>query len=758
MVVPTSLRYAFAVAVTLLTLDAVCADEAVRPPSFVNDVVPLFTRLGCNQGSCHGKAAGQNGFRLSLRGYAPKWITNISHAKSRAGASVRVRRKTVCCCASRSAWRRMRAASCSTRTAGRIDVLLDWIRAGAPGPNKNDPELKKIDVQPGARTHATRTRRSNCASSASTATARARDVTWLSKFDSNDAGMAEVDANGKVTVRRHGETSIRVSFMTQVAVVVVTSPFDAADRSGPLRQRNNFIDEHVFNKLAALHIEPSDLCTDAEFLRRAYLDTHRHAADARRGARVPCRQARRQAGQADRRLAGAAGVRRLLGAVPGRSAAKSQGARSRRARHEGRARLPRMAARAGAANRPWDELARDVLTASGIDDGQSAVGYYIVTVGEQREAASRPKSSPRWPRRSSARASAARSATIIRWNATRRTITTTSPRSSRACSCDRKEPKIGPTMLSLAGPDGKPSQAPVGVTQPRTGQFLKPQPLDRSGRPSRRTKIRASSWRRGSPIRRTSRFSGAMVNRLWRHFLGVGLVEPVDDLRASNPPTNPELWQALNQEFVGHQFDLKHLMRLILNSRTYQLSAATRPGNETDTRFYSHYYARRLPAEVLLDALCQSTGVPDEFPGYPVGIRAVAAARPDVEIVLPDAVRPVRARDGLRLRAQRRRDDAAAAAPAKRRRRCARFAPATAGWRNCSRRTSRTRRWSRNCSCSRCRAAVGGGEEGSAEGTGRRRQSGRSVPRSLLGAAELEGILVQSLSARNSPSIIERIT
>jgi hypothetical protein len=123
-------------------------------------------------------------------------------------------------------------------------------------------------------------------------------------------------------------------------------------------------------------------------------------------------------------------------------------------------------------------------------------------------------------------------------------------------------------------------------------------------------------------------FSGAMVNRLWQHFLGVGLVEPVDDLRASNPPSNPELWQALNREFVTHKFDLKHLMRVILNSRTYQLSAATRPGNEPDARFYSHFYVRRLPAEVLLDALCQSTGVPDAFPGYPAGLRALQLPDP----------------------------------------------------------------------------------------------------------------------------------
>ncbi|MFQ3594041.1 MAG: DUF1553 domain-containing protein, partial [Gemmataceae bacterium] len=113
-----------------------------------------------------------------------------------------------------------------------------------------------------------------------------------------------------------------------------------------------------------------------------------------------------------------------------------------------------------------------------------------------------------------------------------------------------------------------------------------------------------------------------MVNRLWKHFLGVGLVEPVDDLRASNPPSNPALFAALKKEFVQSKFNLRHLMRLILTSRTYQLSSATRPSNETDQRFYSRYYVRRLPAEVLLDAISSATGVPEQFPGYPGGLRA----------------------------------------------------------------------------------------------------------------------------------------
>jgi hypothetical protein len=117
---------------------------------------------------------------------------------------------------------------------------------------------------------------------------------------------------------------------------------------------------------------------------------------------------------------------------------------------------------------------------------------------------------------------------------------------------------------------------------------------------------------------------------LWKHFFAVGLVEPVDDLRATNPPSNRALWDLLNQEFVQSDYDLKHIMRLIMNSRSYQLSAQTSPENERDTRFYSHFYARRLPAEVLLDAICQSTGVPERFAGYPLGVRAIQI--PDVGV------------------------------------------------------------------------------------------------------------------------------
>ena len=168
------------------------------------------------------------------------------------------------------------------------------------------------------------------------------------------------------------------------------------------------------------------------------------------------------------------------------------------------------------------------------------------------------------------------------------------------------------------------------VLQPRTKKPMAPQPLDRQPfefAPGQDPRERLAAWMTDP---KNAHFSGAMVNRLWKQFFGTGLVEPVDDLRASNPPTNPELWRVLQAEFVGHGYDLRHLMRLIMTSRAYQLSAETVPGNTADNKFFSHYYARRLPAEVILDAVSGATGVPDEFKGYPLGTRAVQVPDPGV--------------------------------------------------------------------------------------------------------------------------------
>jgi hypothetical protein len=164
------------------------------------------------------------------------------------------------------------------------------------------------------------------------------------------------------------------------------------------------------------------------------------------------------------------------------------------------------------------------------------------------------------------------------------------------------------------------SRAPVAY-QPRTHRDLEARALDRADlrwSAGEDPRARLASWITSHPY-----FAQSIVNRLWAHFLGVGLVEPVDDIRASNPSSNPALMDVLTRELIASGYDLHAVMCAILNSDTYQLSSATLPGNETETRFYSHYYARRLPAEVMADALSAATGVPDKFDGFPLGIRAV---------------------------------------------------------------------------------------------------------------------------------------
>ncbi len=596
-------------------------------PSFVNDVMPVFTRFGCNQGSCHGKGAGQNGFRLSLRGYAPEldhaWLTREY-----------VGRRVSTAAPEDSLLLRKPAGLAAHEGGKMFDVssrayllLLDWMRAGAPGPVKGDPAVVKLEVTPTQRTYKPGETQ-QLVVRAHYADGAVRAVTWLTKFDSNDAGMASVNEHGVIRAERPGETSIRVSYQGLVAVVIATAPFDKSVEPARYTSRNNFIDEHVFAKQAALHIEPSDLCDDATFLRRAFLDTIGTAPtpDEVRSFLADT-DAKKRTKLIDALLERPEFVdywALQLGDLFQNRKERDHDVRGTKGVRAFHIWLREQVAK----NRPWDELARDVLTASGKTSDNPAVGYYVVTVGEQREAD-----------RSEVTASVAQAFLGTRIGCaqchnhplekyTQDDYYHFAAYFSRV-HLQRKEPKMGPTTLIVAGSDGKPAKNPVGVTQPRTGMFMAPQPLDRAPTtitPDEDPRIKLAAWMTDP---KNEYFSGSMVNRVWRHYLGVGLVEPVDDLRASNPPTNPELWAALNKEFVGHKFDLKHLMRTILNSRTYQLSSATRPGNVTDARFYSHYYARRLPAEVLLDALSQATGIPDEFQGYPVGTRAIQV--PDTE-------------------------------------------------------------------------------------------------------------------------------
>ena len=655
------------------------AEDPAAPPSFNRDVLPLLTKLGCNQGACHGKLAGQNGFRLSLRGFAPEWdhfwITReffgrrISGTRPEDSLLIAKPLGTV----PHAGGRLLNADSRESQ------LLLDWLKVGSPGSIKDESTVAKLTISPSAATLSAHQSQPVTVEAEYT-DGRKRDVTWLTRFTANDNAVAEVDRTGKLTALRSGETVIVAAFDGEVATAIVTIPFGSQTTVSP-PSLVSAIDPHVFAKLAVLHIEPSGLVSDEEFLRRVFLDTigtlptpaevrvflADTAADKRAKLIDELLQRPEFADfwtlqfadlfqnrkERDHDVRGTKGVRQFHTWLRKQIAA----------------------------NRPWDQLCRDILTAEGSNADNPAVGYFIVTIGEQGEA-----------EKSEVVASVAQAFLGTRIGCaqchnhpleryTQDDYYHFAGFFSRA-RFDRKPPEQGTTQLLTTTGEGHnllrererlqkefatveaalPSTTdekqlaelkkkqeefprriadvekriteqharPVGVGQPRTGQFLTARPLDRSAtpiEPGQNPRVVLANWIT-SPSNEF--FSGAIVNRLWKHFFRTGLVEPVDDLRATNPPSNPALFKSLQTELVASRFDLRHVMRLILNSRAYQLTSATTPANATDTRFYSHYYARRLPAEVLLDAVSDATSVPESFASYPLGVRAIQLPDPSL--------------------------------------------------------------------------------------------------------------------------------
>lgn len=651
----------------------VAQHEEKVPTSFRQDVIPVFTRYGCNAGACHGKLAGQNSFRLSLRGYAPEWdhewLTKEVNSRridfADADASLLIQKPLGH--VPHEGGRRFDENSKAHR------VLRDWIVSRAPAPNPLERDAEKLVVYPGHRTLKPG-QMQRLLVEAIYADGRKRDVTWLCKFVSNDESAVRVDENGMVKALRPGESAVRVHFQGQVEVVLMTIPYEKPVDASFYAVTQNQLDAPVLEKLRGLHIPPSGRADDATFARRAFLDVigtlpsteevEKFVSSAAKDKRAKliddllerpefvdywtlqfCDLLQNRK-ERDHDVRGAKGVRDFYYWV-----------------HEKLAR-----------NTPWNQMAHEILTASGDVISHPEIGYYIYTIGEKhafesdipdsvaqsflgtRIGCARCHNHPLerytqddyyhftafFSRVSLKRENPNKKPTeLMPWTddeerkrneirqaqdkleETKGSKLVDAEKAKKIEEQQKRIEQLGKELVDLR------KNRSAGVTQPRTHQFLAPQPLDRAkiAGDSDDPRLALADW-----ITSTNNpaFSGSMVNRLWKHFMSVGLVEPVDDLRASNPPSNPHLWKVLNEEFVAHNYDIKHVMRLILNSRVYQFSSETQSDNETDRRFYSHYFARRLPAEVLLDAIAEATGVPDKFAGYPEGTRAIQMPDPGI--------------------------------------------------------------------------------------------------------------------------------
>jgi hypothetical protein len=586
--------------------------------SFRNHVIPMMTKAGCNSGACHGALAGKGGMKLSLRGYAPNddFFVMTRQARGRRVDRLEPARSLILLkptlAVSHGGGQKLEVDSPDYR------VLADWIASGAPGPKDTDTRVTRLEVLPSAAILKPKDTL-QVVVRAWYADGHAEDVTHWAKFSSSEELVAGVDAEGKVTVAGHGEAAVSVWFSNFVAANRITSPL--ANTIDPKvfadAKRNNYIDDLVLKKLEALRIPPSPTCSDAEFVRRAYLDA---------AGILPTPDEVKKFLE-DKALDKRA---KLIDALLERPEFIDYWAykwsdllliNTRRLPQQGVWSFYQFVRQSVADNKPWDRFAREVLTASGSTLQNGAANYFVLhkDVTDLTEATSVTFMGM------SITCCRCHNHPLEKW--TQDQYWGMANLFSRVAL---KNGDRGGEVNVQSQPTGDAPHLRRGVPMPPTPLDGKPLSLDST------TDRRAyfADWLTGAE---NPYFAKALVNRVWRNYLGRGLVEAEDDLRQTNPPSNAELFDALAKDFVDHKYDVKQLMRTIMNSATYQRSSKPLAGNAADDRFYSHYLIRRLSAEVILDAYSQITGVPTPFTqvsagardsaspynGYPLGTRAL---------------------------------------------------------------------------------------------------------------------------------------
>ena len=588
-------------------------------PNFRNHVLPVLTRAGCNSGACHGALAGKGGLKLSLRGYDPEadWFALTRQALGRRTDPTNPADSLIL----KKATRRLPHGGGTRLTEGdpNYAVLLNWIAAGASGPRPDDPVLERLEVAPPNARATPQGGKFRLTVRATYSDGKTEDVTRWAKFSSSEELVATVDEDGAVTVTGHGEAVVIVVFGSKVATVPVASPFpNTVDADAFARSpRHNFIDDLILKKLEVLRLPPSEPCSDAEFLRRAYLDTCGIVPPPAEAIAFPADpDPKKREKLVDRLLERPEFVDYWaykwseLFLVSGR-----------KLQPPAMWAYYRFLRRAVADNKPWDRLAREIVTASGSTLEYGGGNFFVL----HKDTAALAETTALTFLGMSIGCAKCHNHPLEKW--------TQDQYWSFANLFARVGLKNGDRpgeVLVYSRPDGD-------ALHPRRGTPMPPAPLDGQPLPldsslDRRDYLADWLTHPDNPY-----FARAFVNRVWRNFMGRGLVEPEDDLRASNPPSHPELLDALAADFVKHGFDPKRLMRLILTSAAYQRSSKPRGANAADDRYYSRYLVRRLPAEVILDAYADITGVPTPFDrvlsaagdastptaAYPLGTRAM---------------------------------------------------------------------------------------------------------------------------------------
>jgi len=602
-----------------------------RKIDYVRDVMPTLSKLGCNAGTCHGAKDGKNGFKLSLRGYDPLYDVR-AFTDELASRRVNIASPADSLMLLKSTGAVPHEGGGVAKPGGKYYAILhEWIATGAKLDLKS-ARVASIELSPQTPVIQSIGGRQQMRVLATYTNGEKRDVTAEAFISSNNTDVADSDEGGLVTVLRRGEAAVLARFEGAYAATTVTA---MGDRSGFVwKQPETWseIDKLTANKWQRMKIAPSGLCSETDFLRRVHLDLTGLPPSAEMVQKF-------LADKRDTRTKRSELVDSLVGSEVyidhwankwadllqvNRKFLGAEGAKAFRdwIRNEVKT------------NTPYDEFARKILTANGSNKTNPAASYYKIL---------------RTP-------DAIMENTTHLWLATRFNCNKCHDHPFERWTQDqyyetaaffaqvglKKDAKASgnKTVGGTAVEGRKPLfeeifDKPNGdMKHDRTGAITAPKfpfvaQYEKKQKATRRQEMAA--WMTSADNRY---FARSYVNRLWGYLLGVGIIEPLDDIRAGNPPSNPELLDWLTAEFIKSNFNVQHIVKLICKSRTYQLSLATNEWNEDDTINYSHAIARRLPAEVLYDAIYFTTGTQSKFPGVAPGTRA--AALPDSGVKLAD--------------------------------------------------------------------------------------------------------------------------
>jgi len=596
--------------------------EHSAPVSFRHEVIATLNVGGCNAGACHGTPSGKNGFKLSLRGFDPP-ADFLQLTRDQFGR--------------RSAKQDADQSLIFLKAVGRVpheggqrfgassmpgELMAAWLNGGLRDDPATLPPVKKIDVLPSSRVLKSPSKWQQLAVSATFGDGQSRDVTRLTVFTSSDPSIAEVTPTGLVEFKRPGEIAILSRYLEELVSVRLTYLEPREGFAWPNPPEKNFVDTHTFAKLKQMSIAPSELCTDSEFVRRAYLDCIGRMptiAEARKF--LDSKDARKRDKLIDAlvEMPEFADFWALKWADVLRSSRKTiqtKGSYGFQAwlRHQFQE------------NTPWDEVVRDIITANGNTYSNPPANYYRIAKDPQSLA----ETTAQLFLGVRMQCAKCHNHPFERW----------SQDDYYGMAAWFAQVKTKPEPVIGTKPAAKTDGAEVvflarsgEVTQPRTGKTMKPRYMgvgDADVKPGVDRRGALAIWLTSAE---NAFFAKSVANRVWFHLMGKGIVDPVDDFRDSNPAANDELLDALAREFAKNKFSMKHLVTTIMKSRTYQLSAQPTETNKDDTKYFSHAVTKLLSAEQLLDAICDFSAVPEKFAGLPLGTRAVQL--PDGEVNHP---------------------------------------------------------------------------------------------------------------------------